>query len=305
MVGPTSFDARDLGIVRRAYAKQMLALAGVEANQELEDAFAAVPREDFLGEPPWHMLSLHGRGYQPLPSADPVLVYQNINFALAPERGVNNGSPALHAGWLHHAAVKKGERVAHIGAGAGYYTALLAHLVGPEGHVLAVEFNASLADVARRKLAHLANVTVVEGDGGEWPREAVDCIYVNFLVPRPAESWIDHLRLWGRLIFPLGVPRPSRSPTGGTHTLYGAGLCVERQVQGLAARWLGAAFFVCAEGPLAGKPEGREGLKAAFERGGVEFVRSLRWGQPPVSDRNWYVGPNWSLSYDGLNATER
>ncbi len=98
-------------------------------------------------------------------------------------------------------------------------------------------------------------------------------------------------------MFPLGVPRPNRTLSGGRHALHGAGLLVVRGATGFIARWLGPAFFVCAEGALAGTADESEALKAAFERGGVEFVRSLHWRQPPT-DRCWLVGSGWSLSYD-------
>jgi protein-L-isoaspartate(D-aspartate) O-methyltransferase len=292
-----SFDDDALATVRRAFAVQMLAIAGVEKDPRLEAAFATVPRHLFLGPAPWRIVAAHG-GYHTLRSLDPVVAYQDINFALAPERGVNNGSPTLHARWLHHASLNEGDRVAHIGAGSGYYTALMAHVVGSEGHVFAVEFDKTLAEAARENLAYLENVTVVEGDGADWPQEVVECVYVNFLVQQPAKAWIEHLRRGGRLIFPLGVPRAARSPSGGIHTLYGAGLRIERSTNGFAAKWLGSAYFVCAEGLLAGSAAQGESLRAAFERGGVEFVRSLRWNEPPRPERSWYVGAGWSLAYD-------
>ncbi|MDP1051514.1 hypothetical protein, partial [Klebsiella quasipneumoniae] len=63
-------------------------------------------------------------------------------------RGINNGSPVLHARWLHALQPRAGEVVAHIGAGKRYYTSILSQLVGPRGKVLAVECDAKLA--ARR-----------------------------------------------------------------------------------------------------------------------------------------------------------
>ena len=42
----------ELAIVRRAYARQMLAILGVD-NPAIEAAYAAVRREAFLGPPPW------------------------------------------------------------------------------------------------------------------------------------------------------------------------------------------------------------------------------------------------------------
>ena len=48
----------ELEIVRRAYAKQTMAAAGV-VDRRVEAAFAAVRREDFLGRGPWSNRSTH------------------------------------------------------------------------------------------------------------------------------------------------------------------------------------------------------------------------------------------------------
>jgi protein-L-isoaspartate(D-aspartate) O-methyltransferase len=291
------FDEHELAVIRRAFAKQILAVAGIEADACLEDAMAAVPRERVLGPPPWQ-ISRAPRGYETVPSHDPAIVYQDVLFALLSRRGVNNGSPSLHARWLHALSLGEGERVAHIGAGSGYYTAILAHLVGSRGHVFAVEFDPALAELARDNLSDRPNVTVIEGDGAEWPREAVDAVYVNVAVGRPADGWIEHLRPNGRLVLPLGVPRPKPSPWGGIHSLHGAGLCVTRHTGGFAARWLGPVSFVCAEGRLSPAGAEREALQAAFERGGIEFVRSLIWKESAAPGRCWFTGSGWALSYD-------
>lgn len=291
------FDERERVVIRRAFAKQILALVGIESDARLEKAIAAVPRENFLGDPPWQ-ISHASRGYEAVHSHDPAVLYQDALFALQSQRGVNNGSPSLHARWLHALSLREGERVAHIGAGGGYYTAIMAHLVGSSGHVIAVEFDPALAERARANLSGYANVTVITGDGAEWPREAVDAVYVNFAVERPADEWVDHLRTDGRLIFPLSVPRPKPSPWGGTHSLYGAGLCVTRQQSGLSVRWLGPAYFVRAEGRLSQPGLEREALQAAFERSGIEFVRSLVWKENAAPGRCWFTGSGWALSYD-------
>jgi protein-L-isoaspartate(D-aspartate) O-methyltransferase len=291
------FSQDELAVIRRAYAKQILSASGIAEDPGLEKAFAAVAREHYLGAPPWQMLR-PPIGYEVVPSQDPAILYQDVLFALLPERGVNNGSPSLHARWLHALSLREGERVAHIGAGGGYYTALMAHLVGGRGHVFAIEFNPALAERARTNLAGWPNVTVVEGDGAEWPREDVDAVYVNFSVERPAQAWIEHLQPNGRLIFPLGVPRPRPSPWGGTHALHGAGLCITRMGEGLSVRWLGPAYFVCAEGQLSRPGPERQALQAAFERGGLEFARSLIWRESVPPGRCCFIGSGWALSYD-------
>ena len=51
--------------------------------------------------------------------------------------------------WLAAADPKPGDHVVHIGIGTGYYTAILAELVGPTGRVTAIEYDASLATAPR------------------------------------------------------------------------------------------------------------------------------------------------------------
>ena len=42
-------------VVRRTYAKQIMAAGGV-SNRRVEAAFASVKREDFLGRGPWQVV---------------------------------------------------------------------------------------------------------------------------------------------------------------------------------------------------------------------------------------------------------
>jgi protein-L-isoaspartate(D-aspartate) O-methyltransferase len=284
----------ELSVIRRAYARQILALAGAD-NPAVQQAFADTPLEKFLGPGPWLIAGLNGLSEVP---ADPVLAYQDVLFALAPEKQINNGQPSLHASWLHRAEVARGQRVAHIGAGAGYYSAILSRLVGPEGEVLAVEIDSDLVERARKNLADLPNVKVVQDDGRRWPVEPVDCVYVNFAVERPAAAWLEGLREGGRLVFPLASPRlpPSGAPAD-------AGLRVQRlsDARIFAVDYLDPVFFVCADpgdGDFIAPPGDREALAEAFARGGVERVRSLRWRIPPSPDQSWFVGSDWSLSFE-------
>lgn len=191
----------ELGIVRRAYAKQIMAAAGVR-DRRVENAFAAVRREDFLGRGPWPILRW-SRGYVPSPSADPTYLYADVLIGIVPERNLNNGEPSFLARLIASAAPRPGEHVVHVGAGVGYYTAILAHLVGRRGRITAIEYDAELAGRAADNLAGQTNVRVMEGDGARVPFEPADAILVNAGATRPAESWLDGLRDGGRLILPL------------------------------------------------------------------------------------------------------
>ncbi len=60
----------ELGIIRAAYAKQILAAARVD-NARLDAAFSAIRREDFLGPGPWPVFRQF-RDYVLTPDIDPV-----------------------------------------------------------------------------------------------------------------------------------------------------------------------------------------------------------------------------------------
>jgi SAM-dependent methyltransferase len=61
--------------------------------------------------------------------------------------------------------LRRGQMIAEIGAGPGYFTPLLARAVGPSGHVFAVDPEAQVLDVLRKRLsrAGVKNVTPVLG----------------------------------------------------------------------------------------------------------------------------------------------
>ena len=277
---------------RRRYAAGLVA-ALPRPEPRIEAAFGSVRREDFLGPPPWAVLGFSHLYH----TDDPAELYQDVLIALDQARGLNNGSPALHALMLHHLAVAAGDAVLHVGAGGGYYTAILAELAGRSGHVTAVEFDRRLADLARRNLAAWSNVTVLQGDGAGFPAAAVQRIYVNFGIAAPADRWLDWLAPGGTLVFPLCVPNPHGGAEQRRHSARGAVFCLTRTGAGFAAQHVTPAAFVCAEGPLAGDAALQQALFDAFGRGGAEFVRSFRRGSSPT-ERCWFWSPAWSLSYD-------
>src|ERR1051326_7550334 len=106
-----------LEIIRQAYAKRVMAAAGV-ADRRVEAAFAAIRREDFLGRGPWQIVrwdnSNLGRGYIRTPSRDPVYLYDDLAVAIVPERALNNGVPSFLAKLIASASPKPGEHAVHI-----------------------------------------------------------------------------------------------------------------------------------------------------------------------------------------------
>ncbi len=269
----------ELAIVRRAYARQVMAAAGA-ADPALEAAFAAVRREDFLGAGPWSILRW-GRGYETTPDDDPVHLYADNLVGILTDRRLNNGQPSLHALLLAAAAIKSSDHVVHIGTGTGYYTAIMARLAA---RVTGIEVDAGLA---ARAASNLPGVEVVAGDGTQVPFDPADVIYVNAGVTRPADRWLDGLKEGGRLILPLTAD----GGFGGGDVRRGAVFCIIRSGDDYAARRLsGVAIFPCAGGR---DPVSEAAVAAAFERGDGAGVTRLHRRRP---DQGWLVGPDWGLS---------
>jgi protein-L-isoaspartate(D-aspartate) O-methyltransferase len=190
--------------VRAFYAKLMAASADT-GDPRYERAFESVPREAFLPPGPWHISPSHvmgNRRYVETPTADPIHLYQNALVAIDAAKGINNGEPFLHAAWLGAVAPKPGEVICHIGAGTGYYTALLSMLALPGGQVHAFEIEEDLAQRARDNLRPFEGISVTTGDATKSPLPPCDLVYVNAGVVAPPRSWLLALRPGGRVIFP-------------------------------------------------------------------------------------------------------
>jgi protein-L-isoaspartate(D-aspartate) O-methyltransferase len=283
----------ELAIIRRAYAKQVLATVSVD-DPHVEAAFAEVRREDFLGAGPWQVLRWY-RGYIATPTADPVYLYTDDLIAIIPDKKINNGQPSLHAWLMAQAAPRPGEHVVHVGAGVGYYTAILAHLVGATGRVTAIEYDTDLAACASKNLKSYANVLVVQGDGSTADFEPADVIYVNAGATRPADIWLDRLRDGGRLIVPLTTEKGFNSLDPSQIRRGGAVFRIERQGSDFGARWVGpVAIFPC-EG--ARDAESEVALAVALEKGGWETVTGLHRGDDIPDERCWLRAPGWCLTH--------
>jgi protein-L-isoaspartate(D-aspartate) O-methyltransferase len=111
-------------------------------------------------------------------------------------------------------ALTPGSAVLHIGAGLGYYTALIAQCVGPSGHVTAVEVDHELAGEAARNLSSWPWVTVELADATRPLARPFDAILVNAGVTHPQDAWLDALVDGGRLIVPLTAAIPAMGSIG-------------------------------------------------------------------------------------------
>ncbi len=269
---------------RRSYAKELRFTTRMRSPR-LEAAFATVPRERFVGAGPWRIKSPWQMAeYWTTEDADPRNVYHDVLIALDEKRGLNNGQPRLWAFLFDRLGVVASEHVLHLGGGTGYYTAILAELVGPQGRIAAIEIDPSLSERARVALAPWPQIVAVNGDGAKGPFEPVDVIVASAGATHPLPSWLDALRPGGRLVFPMTV-------TDGP-----GGMLLVTRIDGdqFTARFLCAAGFYEFSG--ARDTEVSHRLKQAFARDRGAGAKSLRRDHHPEEATCWLHGEGWCLS---------
>ena len=284
---------------RDFYAKLVTGLAGIPQNSTgLINAFASIPREQFLGPGPWRMVTR--TGYLMSPTNDSAFVYQDLAIALIPEKHINNGQPSLHARCLAALEIKPGEKVLHVGAGTGYYSAMLAMLAGPQGAVTAFELEKDLAHRAAANLSTYSNVKIENRSGVESPLPECDVIYVSAGATGPMDVWLDALRPGGRLLFPL-----TGSQGGGVMFLI-----TKTAEDSFAAKFVSPAAFIhcCGARDEDAAKKLDETFKAmqtgATNQNGVTAVQSLRRGTPP-DETCCIAGNGWWLSTQSPNAVAK
>ncbi|MCB1539940.1 MAG: methyltransferase [Rhodoblastus sp.] len=264
--------------LRRAFARKIVAQAGVR-EPRIEDAFAETVREKFAGPPPW-FVARHGEYVATSEIAD---LYEDCLVAIDAARGINIGEPALHARCMAELDLKAGETILHVGAGVGYYTAMLARLVGETGHVFGYEIDAGIAARAQDNLRDRRNVTIAARSGIAPGLPSADAIYVNAGAIEPYACWRAALKPGGRLLFPLELP----------HAL-GAMLLVHRadDTTRWPARFLFPVAFIACETERDHAAE--RGLAERFRDESWRDVHSLRFDAP--DETCWLAGPDWWLS---------
>jgi len=282
----------ELDKIRRRYAEELAGKVALRSTR-LVEALAAVRREDFVGPGPWLTLRAP-EGYVSTPDGDPARLYADIPIALDPGRLLNNGAPSLVSALIDALEVEEGQRVLHVGAGTGYYSAIFGELVGRKGRVTAIELDRGFAARAARNLAPWPQVTLVAGDGTRYPAESADAILVSGGCTHPKSLWLDGLLPGGRLLVPLtGFRAPPPAARFGRN-LAGQALLIRRQGERFAARFLvGMGISFC----LGARDLVHERLLVeSFRAGGAAEVRSLVRAAHPRDGKCWLHAPEFCLS---------
>jgi protein-L-isoaspartate(D-aspartate) O-methyltransferase len=271
-------------IYRNLYAQLVTNKGGIDqSHKELISAFGNVRREDFLGPAPWRIAFGGGSPYTETDETSDL--YQDVLVALKSEVRVNNGQPSLHATCLDALNILAGDNVIHVGAGTGYYTAIMAELIGQTGKIYAYEVDEELAQQAEENLHAYSNVDVREISGTVGNLPSCNAIYVNAGITNPPSVWFEALSPGGRVLFPL------------TSTLGSGGMLFLVQVDELrySAKFICAASFISCIGARDEVTAFK--LTDSFTKGGARNVQSFHRGSSP-DNSCWFAGNGWWLSTD-------
>jgi protein-L-isoaspartate(D-aspartate) O-methyltransferase len=274
-----------LAAARRWYAQDLRLKIPVLRNLQLIDAFASVPREQFVGPGPWRIIPAPSEPFL-TPDNDPRWLYHDVLVTIDASRNLNNGQPSFWAHNLEHLDLANGERVLQVGAGTGYYSAVLAEIVGPAGRVTAVEIDPALASQARANLEGWPQVDVVTGDGRVVDAGEFDVVIVFAGSTHPSRQWFDRLVEGGRLLMPLT-----------NDSWRGFLLRVIRRGKGFEAASIGGVnIYPCIGGR---DEEAGKRLHTALEglRPGKVPIRALHVDDPAPGDAEkvWYQAPGFWL----------
>jgi protein-L-isoaspartate(D-aspartate) O-methyltransferase len=116
---------------------------------------------------------------------------------------------------LARAAVQRGMRVMEIGTGTGYTGALLAEMVGPDGHVVSIDIDPILTDRADKLHAErgVLNITLVTADGHQGAAEhGLYDVIVGWAAPTHIPTaWVAQCAPGGRISTPVYIAPLART----------------------------------------------------------------------------------------------
>ena len=162
---------------------------GYIKTDRVKDAMIKVPREEFM--------TPETKNYAYLDRPIPLQEGQTIS------------APHMVAIICEKLALERGMKVLEIGTGFGYNAAVVAEIIGTEGHVYTIERIENLKNSAERNLkrtGYSENVTVILGDGtnGYKEKSPFDRIYATASAPDVPEPLKQQLKIGGRLVTPIG-----------------------------------------------------------------------------------------------------
>lgn len=273
---------------RKWFAEDICEVTPVINNPAIVEAFATVPREAYLGTGPWGIHSRLSVGdVHQSNSASAHHVYHDVLISIDESSGINNGLPSLWARIFDNLDIKAGATVLQVGAGVGYYTAILAELVSPQGRVIAYEIEPDLAERAKQNLRHYPNVEVISGDATQAETiPDLDALVACTGVTHIPQRWLESLTNTGQLVVPF---------TGEDQ--WGFLLHLTKNGDAFPIKSLGpCGFYHCAGARLDSE---QQAISAAMKSsaGSPPDIAQYHLGKPPSDPKLcWVTGQSYWIS---------
>lgn len=211
MVSESEIDAARHAMVDTLVQRRIITTAAVER------AFRRMPRHAFVLPP--YAVSTDVLASDFAITHDPRRVYTDAVVAVNRRRQIYSVAPSVGALLAEQLGISDGMRVLHAGTTDGYYTCILAELVGDGGTVVAVESDEEDAEWTAACVARAGypTVTIRAGDGALGVPEAApfDRILVSAGAADIAPAWIEQLTDDGRLVVPLTAASAGPAITAG------------------------------------------------------------------------------------------
>jgi len=242
-----------------------------------------------------------------LPGAPVERVYDDVVIPTKIENGraiSSSSQPAIMTIMLEQLQPQRGEHILEIGAGTGFNAALIAHMVGPEGRVTAVDIEPDLIARAEKHLhaAGVENVHLHCGDGaaGYAANGPYDRIILTVAAPDILPAWLEQLQPHGRILLPLTFHGPQlsiafdrRGDQLVSHSIAGCGFIPLRGGSGdpihfIKLAGLSHAFVITYDGALTGTPQINETLAGWLQGPTVDLPAELGTGR-------WELFSGWRL----------
>jgi protein-L-isoaspartate(D-aspartate) O-methyltransferase len=156
-------------------------------NPRVKEAFLVIDRKDFVGA-----------DYE-------VEAYED--YALPLPSGQSISQPTTVAFMLELLDPKEGDDVLDIGSGSGWTSALLSKMVGPKGHVTALELLPELFEFGKKNVDkyHLSNVSMEKAEAGKIGKlgKEFDRVLVSASSEELPDNILKQVKEGGVLVMPV------------------------------------------------------------------------------------------------------
>lgn len=160
-------------------------------TEKIIKAFEAIKRVDFLPEN--------------------VKDLAELNEALPIGWGQTISQPLVVAFMLELLKPEKGDKILDVGSGSGWTSALLAHIVGKEGKIIAIEIIPELTEFGKKNVKKynfvekgIVKFVCADGSRGYENEAPFDKILASASARQVPKAWKEQLKIGGRIVTPIG-----------------------------------------------------------------------------------------------------